>query len=228
MGLFYSWLHVASRPSQWWAGITPLICLHLWWTNMWVKVFYPWHQMLACWIVHSQVACCRPPLEVIEISKKENSCIKQRGCITIEDTYILWHSYLLVMMSLWRHSCSFSTIPGNAEAASPCHLIPFKPFCSLSLVNHSSLRVGHSSSGTPQRSANFFHFWHRTSPMISMLSAIAFEIQRSSISEISGCWVWWNLLAEWDKLVLVSYCTCCLDSFLSHTDMRGCVNLRLG
>ena len=133
-----------------------------------------------------------------------------------------------------RSSCiccrSISTVSAAAEAASPWHFICFNPILALPVYrpSHPSLRFSHSSSGIPAKSANFLHFWRRTSPVRRIPSAIAFETHRSSISVTSGCWVWQTRFPERAEPMLSSYSSHHFSSFLHQVDILGCLSQRLG
>ena len=99
---------------------------------------------------------------------------------------MLRNSYPYFFISSWILFLSFSTVSACGDAASPCFLISFRPFLSLKCPSQPLLNFNLSSSATPTKSANAFHFWWRISPVSRILSLIAFETQRYIISETSG------------------------------------------
>jgi len=138
-------------------------------------------------------------------------------------------SYPHFLMSSWIRFLSLSTVSALDDAASPCLFISFSPFLVLKLVNQPSLRFNLSSPGIPTKFAKVVHFWRRTSPVSRRLSFIAFETQRSIISETSGCSVCRARLALRSQFLSArAHCSRHSASNLSQDDTSGCLTRRLG
>ena len=142
---------------------------------------------------------------------------------------IFCSSYPYFSIISWTHFLSFSTVSTLDDAASPCLFTSFNPFLSLNRVNQPSLKFNFSSLGIPTNFANMFHFWQSNSLVSKNLSFIAFETQRSIISETSGCSIWQTRLAfrsYW--LSAWAHCSCHSASNLNQDEINGCLIQRLG
>ena len=132
-------------------------------------------------------------------------------------------------MSFWISFLSFSTVSAVDDAASPCLFISFNPILPLKCVSQPSLSFNLSYSGIPTKVANAFHFWRSTSLVSRILSFIAFETQRSIISETCGCSVCWTRLTFWSHFLSVqAHCSRHSSSCLSQHESSGCLSQRLG